>query len=138
MQIIDAEISQKLAEIKAKGGVIKIVSESTSSPSTKAMLDLAKISLHEKTVKVVVPSNHYKNMVLEENDLKELLREKLGTPDLMLNPVVDRDAFPDMEVEKPKILMSTRERYHYLAEKHPSLVTLVEKLELKPDTGNQH
>ena len=75
---------------------------SHNSPSTKAMLDLAKIELHEKTVKVVVPSNHYKNMVLEEDDLKELLREKLGTPDLMLEPIVNREAFPDLEVEKPK------------------------------------
>jgi DNA polymerase-3 subunit gamma/tau len=111
---------------------------SHSSPSTRAMLDMAKISLEGKTITVVVPSNHYKNMVLEEEPLKELLREKLGTSDLMLNPVVDREAFPDIEVEKPKALLSTKERYQYLAEKHPPLVKLVEKLELKPDSGNQH
>lgn len=113
-------------------------SEAHSSPSTKAMLDLAKISLNGKTINVVVPSNHYKNMVMEEDELKDLLRQKLGTTDLMLNPIVDKDAFPDIEVEKPKTLLSTKERYHYLAEKHPSLVKLVEKLELKPDSGNQH
>jgi len=77
-------------------------------------------------------------MVLEEDALKELLRERLGTSDLMLNPIVNRDAFPEMEVEKPKTLMTTRERFHYLAEKHPLLTTLVEKLELKPDNGNRH
>lgn len=113
-------------------------SEAHSSPSMRSMLDLAKITLAGKTINVLVPSNHYKNMVIEETDLQDLLREKLGTPDLTLNPIVDREAFPDMEVEKPKTLMSTKERYRYLAEKHPNLVTLVEKLELKPDTGNHH
>jgi len=112
--------------------------ESHNSPSTKAMLDMAKVSLEGKTINVTVPSNHYKNMVLEEDALKELLREKLGTSDLMLNAIVNREAFPDVEVEKPKALLSTKERYHYLAEKHPLLTTLVQKLELKPDTGNQH
>ncbi len=112
--------------------------ETHNSPSTKAMLDLAKISLQGKTINVVVPSNHYKNMVVEETDLQDLLREKLGTSDLTLNPIVDREAFPDIQYEKPKTLMSTKERYRYLAEKHPHLATLVEKLELKPDTGNQH
>lgn len=112
-------------------------SEGHSSPSMRAMLDMAKVSLNEKTVDVIVPSNHYKNMVLEEDPLKELLREKLGTSDLMLNPIVNRAAFPDVSVEKPKMLLSSKERYHYLAEKHPHLVTLVEKLELTPDTGNQ-
>jgi DNA polymerase-3 subunit gamma/tau len=111
---------------------------SHSSPSTRAMLDMAKISLNGKTITVLVPSNHYKNMVLEEEALKELLREKLGTSDLMLNPVVDREAFPDIEVEKPKALLTTKERYKYLAEKHPPLVKLVEKLELKPDSGSHH
>ncbi len=112
--------------------------DSHTSPSTKAMLDLAKISLNGKTINVVVPSNHYKNMVIEEDPLKELLREKLGTSDLVLNPIVDREVFPNIEVEKPKTLMSTKERYRYLAEKHPLLTTLVEKLELKPDTGTHH
>jgi DNA polymerase-3 subunit gamma/tau len=109
-----------------------------TSPSTKAMLEIAKISLTGKTVDVLLPSNHYKNMVLEEEALKELLRQKLGTSDLMLNPIVDKEAFPDIEVEKPKTLMSTKERYQYLAEKHPLLTTLVEKLDLKPDTGSNH
>lgn len=35
---IDADVKAKLAGIKAKGGVIKVVTESTSSPSTKAAL----------------------------------------------------------------------------------------------------
>lgn len=112
--------------------------EAHNSPSTKAMLSLAKIALEGKTVNVTVPSNHYKNMVLEEDALKELLRERLGTSDLMINAIVDREAFPNIKVEKPKALLSTKERYHYLAEKHPLLTTLVEKLELKPDTGNPH
>lgn len=144
---IMASVKQEEAKLmEARKGLnqetlVKLWTEYSSthnSPSTRAMLDMAKISLHEKTVKVVVPSNHYKNMVLEEDALKELLREKLGTPDLTLHPVVDKAAFPEVEYEKPKTLLSTKERYHYLAEKHPSLVTLVEKLELKPDTGNQH
>ena len=113
-------------------------SEQHNSPSTKAMLDLAQITLEGKVVNVVLPSNHYANMVTEETDLQDLLREKLGTTDLMIKPMVNREAFPDLDFEKPKTLMSTKERFKYLAQKHPPLITLVEKLELKPDTGNHH
>lgn len=105
------------------------------SPSTKAMLEMAIVKLDGKRIDITVPSNHYKNMVLEEDDLKDLLRRSLGTPDLMLNPVADRSAFPDIEVEKPKILLSTKEKYQHLADKHPALRTMAEHLELKPDTG---
>ena len=108
-----------------------------NSPSTKAMLEMVITKLENKTVTITVPSNHYKNMVVEEDDLKDLLRTQMGTPNLLLNPIVDKSAFPDLEVEKPKVLMSTKERYQYLAEKHPALKTLVQKLELKPDTGGQ-
>jgi DNA polymerase-3 subunit gamma/tau len=108
------------------------------SPSTKSMLDMAILRLEDKTIHITVPSNHYKNMILEEDPLKELLRTQLGTPDLTLNPIVDRSAFPNAIVEKPKILMSTKEKYHYLAEKHPPLKVLVEKLDLRPDTGGEH
>ncbi len=108
------------------------------SPSTKAMLEMAILVLEGKTIHITVPSNHYKNMVIEEDPLKELLRTKLGTPDLMMKPIVDRSAFPDISLEKPKVLMSAKEKYQYLGEKHPSLRTLVEKLELRPDTGGEH
>ncbi len=107
------------------------------SPSTKAMLEMAILRLEEKTIHITVPSNHYKNMILEEDELKELLRTQLGTPDLMMNPIVDRSAFPEMTVDKPRILMSAKEKYQYLGEKHPPLRTLVEKLELRPDTGGE-
>ncbi|MFT4535701.1 MAG: DNA polymerase-3 subunit gamma/tau [Saprospiraceae bacterium] len=108
------------------------------SPSTKAMMEMSILELEDKTVHITVPSNHYKNMILEEDPLKELLRTKLGTPDLMINPIVDRSAFPDIALEKPKVLMTAKEKYQYLGEKHPSLRTLVEKLELRPDTGGEH
>jgi DNA polymerase-3 subunit gamma/tau len=111
---------------------------SHESPSTKTMLEMAILVLEGKTIHITVPSNHYKNMVMEEDDLKELLRTKLGTPDLKMNPIVDRSAFPGISMEKPKVLMTTKEKYQYLGEKHPSLRTLVEKLELRPDTGGEH
>lgn len=107
------------------------------SPSTKAMLEMAILKLEDKTIHITVPSNHYKNMIIEEETLKELLRTKLGTPDLMMHPIVDRAAFPDMALDKPKTLMSAKEKYQYLGEKHPPLRTLVEKLELRPDTGGE-
>jgi len=108
-------------------------SEAHTSPSTRAMLDLAVISLEDKTITVVVPSNHYKTMVLDEEPLKEMLREKLGTPELVLNPIVDPNAFPDIEADKPRALLSNREKYLVLIEKNPSIAKLVEDLELKPD-----
>jgi len=107
------------------------------SPSMRTTLDLAIISLDDKTVKITVPSNHYANMILEEDDLKELLRTQMGTPDLTIEPKVNRGAFPDLEVDKPKVLMGTKERFHYLAEKQPALLTFAQKLELKPDTGGE-
>ncbi|MEE9439247.1 MAG: DNA polymerase III subunit gamma/tau [Saprospiraceae bacterium] len=104
-----------------------------NSPSTRSMLKLAKISLEGKIINVVLPSNHYKTMLLEEDALKDLLRIQLGTSDLSINPIVNKEAFPDMDIEKPKIIMSTTEKGNILIEKHPLLGVLIEKLDLKAD-----
>lgn len=112
-------------------------SDKHPSPSMRTTLELAMIKLDDKTVKITVPSNHYANMILEEDELKDLLRTQMGTPDLTIEPTVNRAAFPDLEVEKPKVLMATKERFHYLAEKQPALRTFAQKLELKPDTGGE-
>jgi len=63
-------------------------SDKHPSPSMRTTLELAMIKLDDKTVKITVPSNHYANMILEEDELKDLLRTQMGTPDLTIEPTV--------------------------------------------------
>lgn len=113
----------------------KKYSASHSSPSVRSMLDIAIYNLNEKTIEITLPSNHYVNMLMEENELKEMLRAKMGTPDLLLNPEVNKEAFPDIQVEKPRVLLSSKEKFNLMAEQSPALIKLVKTLDLKPDSG---
>ena len=117
------------------GKLWKEYSGGHSSPSVKSMLDIAIYKLSEKTIHITLPSNHYVNMLMEEHELKEMLRAKMGTPDLMLSPIVNKEAFPEMEIAKPKVLLSSKEKFNLMADKNPSLIKLIKTLDLKPDTG---
>lgn len=109
--------------------------ENHNSPSAQTALLRVIITLDKETINVTVPSDHYSNMILQEDALKEMLRKEMGAPELIINTIVDKEQFPDIEIEKPKVLMSSKEKYVFMAEKNPGLTKLVNTLGLKPETG---
>ena len=142
---IDSLMSQVLAEEEAKKKARKAMSielvdkiwldyiEVNESPSVKVALKSSFRSLQGRTITVKVGSENAKNIILQEDKLKDELREKLGAEDLILDVIVNKALFPDVEQEKPKILYNNREKYELMNGKNPLLGELRTRFDLKID-----
>lgn len=142
---LDSLMDQVLKEEEAKKEARKAMSielvdkiwldyiEANESPSVKVALKSSFRSLEGRTITVKVGSENGKNIILQEDRLKDQLREKLGAEDLILEVVVDRELFPEMEQEKPKTLYSNREKYELMNGKNPLLAELRMRFDLKID-----
>ncbi len=142
---IDSLMSQVLKEEEAKKQARKAMSielvdkiwldyiEANDSPSVKVALKSSFRSLEGRTITVKVGSENGKNIILQEDKLKDELREKLGAEDLILEVIVDKELFPEVEQEKPKTLYSNREKYELMNGKNPLLGELRTRFDLKID-----
>jgi len=127
---LDSIMNQVKAEEEAKKEArkamsIELVDEiwlayiaANESPSVKVALKNCFRSLADRTITVKVGSENGKNIILQEDRLKDELREKLGAEDLILDVVVDKAMFPEVEQEKPKTLYSNREKYELMTGNH--------------------
>nr|HMU02611.1 hypothetical protein [Saprospiraceae bacterium] len=109
-------------------------SEHNPSKSVQSALNLAKLSLEEKTISAIVPTQVSKDMIIQEVNLLDKLRDELGAHDLIFDITVDRSLFPDFEESKPIQAMTQRERYMVMLEKNPDLGSFTKKFGLKLDT----
>ena len=142
---IDSLMSQVLKEEEAKKQARKAMSielvdkiwlayiEANESPSVKVALKSCFRSLEGRTITVKVGSENGKNIILQEDRLKDELRAKLGAEDLILDVIVDKALFPEVEQEKPKTLYSNREKYELMNGKNPLLGELRTRFDLKID-----
>lgn len=142
---IDSLMNEVKAEEEAKKKARKAMSielvdkiwldyiATNDSPSVKVALKSSFRSLEGRTVTVKVGSENAKNIILQEDKLKDELREKLGAEDLILDVLVDKSFFPDTDQEKPKTLYSNREKYELMHKKNPLLGELRTRFELKID-----
>lgn len=112
----------------------KNYSEFNPSKSVQSALNLAKLSLNEKTISAVVPTQVSKDMIIQEVNLLDKLRDELGAHDLIFDILVDKSQFPDFEESKPVQAMTQRERYMVMLEKNPDLGSFTKKFGLKLDT----
>lgn len=103
----------------------------TSSPSVKTALSNTILTFKDSVVKVIIPSLVTQNIIKEENNMLELMRKEFGTEKLKLEFLIDKDQFPDYEENKPKEVLTDREKYQKMVEKNASLRLFVEKLDLK-------
>ena len=109
-------------------------SEHNPSKSVQSALNLAILNLDGKTISIKVPTIVSKEMILQESNLIDKLREDLGMTDLTFEIDVDKTLFPDFEDTKPVQLLTQKERYILMLEKNQSLGSLTKKLGLKLDT----
>lgn len=107
--------------------------EKNDSASVKVALKNSFRSLEGKTIHITVPSENAKNIILQEEVLKNRLRFELGTPDIVLDIKVDNSQFPNVELAKPKKLYNNREKYDLMVERNPLIETLKNKFVLKID-----
>ena len=108
--------------------------EHNPSKSVQSALKLAVLGFDDKTIKVFVPAQITKDMILQEKDLMDRLRLELGIADLVLNVEINKSLFPEMEEAKPVQIMTQREKYAFMLEKNPHLGSFTKKFGLKLDT----
>jgi DNA polymerase-3 subunit gamma/tau len=103
------------------------------SSSVKVAMKNSFRTLVGLTITVQVGSENGRNVILQEDRLKDQLREQLGAEDLILDVVVDKSLFPEVEQEKPKTLYNNREKYELMNNKNSQLSELRIRFDLKID-----
>lgn len=109
---------------------LKYIDDNTSA-SVKVALKNSFRSLSGRTITVISSSENARNIILQEDNLKDILRKKLGAEDLILDVKVDKSKFPEVEEVKPKTLYSNKEKYLLMREKNPLIDDLKTRFELK-------
>ena len=107
--------------------------DKNESSSVKVAMKNSFRTLVGLTITVQVGSENGKNVILQEYRLKDQLREQLGAEDLILDVVVDKSLFPEVEQEKPKTLYNNREKYELMNNKNSQLSELRIRFDLKID-----
>ena len=142
---LDAIMNMVKAEEQAKKEARKAMSielvekiwmdyfEENESASVKVAMKNSFRSLVGRTITVQVGSENGRNIILQEDGLKDQLREQLGAEDLILDVIVDKSLFPDVEQEKPKTLYNNREKYELMNNKNSLLSELRTRFDLKID-----
>lgn len=107
--------------------------EYNNSKSTQAALKLVELDYGNETVFVKVPAQITKDIILQESNLIEKLRNDTGLNNLIVDITIDKSIFPDYEDNIPVQALSQRERYNLLLEKKPELSILAKNFGLKLD-----
>jgi hypothetical protein len=87
----------------------------------------------EKTIIIRTGHQTGKNRFTAETDLLDGLRDLARVPDLQIIIEIDPVLDNSRELDKPKKLLSDREKFELLTQKNPLMAKLREKLDLIPD-----
>ncbi len=99
-------------------------------------LQQAKFEVNNTTIQIFVPNQVTKDMVMQETNLLDRLREELVVPGLTFVAEIDLGRFPDYEDNKFVPVLSQRDRYLVMTQNNPQFEHLIQKFALKLDTGN--
>lgn len=111
----------------------KYITERIASARTQSVFNASVVNLDENTVKVEVSSNFNKSTIAEERDLIFYLREKLNTPDLALEFIIDKTNIPEPEKPKQPQFLSARDKYKLMRELNPMVDELQKRFGLFPE-----
>lgn len=107
--------------------------EASSSKSVQTALQLAKLSIDGFNIIISVPNQVNKDMVLQETNLLDRLRDELAIPELVFNVQTDISQFPNYQENKFVPTLSPKDKYLQMLENNPNLHILTQKLGLKID-----
>lgn len=126
--------ARKNVSIQVIKGIWDQYVENSTSKSVQSALNIAQLSLTDNRVQIIVPAQVNKDMILQEKNLLEKLRNDTGIYDLIFEVTVNKDLFPDLDDTKPVQIMTQKEKYQYMTDKNPQFGNFVKKLGLKLDT----
>jgi len=105
---------------------------STSSNALQTALNFIKVDVDKNKICIITPLSLYAEMIRQETDLIQSIRDHYPLKDLQFEFTVDQKAFPEMEPPKQRRLLSFPEKYEKLKEKNPAFEELFKELKLKP------
>ena len=112
--------------------VWKEYGETAQSMSVKSAMNNSIVSLEGiKTILVHVPNGITRDLILQESLLIEKLRTLYADGGLIIEVVIDKTKFPDIEDQPLVKSLNSREIFEAMSEKNQSIRKLVEKLKLK-------
>lgn len=91
------------------------------------------LSVHDKRLKVRIGSEGELELLQKENGIIEKFREHFGSKDIQWMLEYDPELSDKDTLEKPKSLLSNKEKYEMMASKNPHLITLRDNFDLKID-----
>ncbi len=116
--------------------ILKTVDEYKKNVKSQIVVNALNEILFEeenKGLKIFVPTDLSKEILSQERDLINLLREIHHNPILDIEMVVDLKRFPEhKEIERKKIL-STKEKYEILVKKNPEIQDFIKSFDLHID-----
>jgi DNA polymerase-3 subunit gamma/tau len=107
--------------------------ENIKSPSVRTTISKATFEILDDTIRITVGSTMAKEMVLQEMELMQFLRDQLGRQDLIMEVLIDPDKLPEEAKIKPKKLLSTKEKYDLMRKENPLIDDMRKRFDLKPD-----
>jgi hypothetical protein len=124
---INVEISTEAIE-----KVWKKYTDNHNSKSSQTALNNVKIAFDGIKIKVSTPTLYVKEVVMQEVNLMEEIRNFFHKDDLILSVEVDKEKFPEYEdISAIRVKLSTKEIYQSMLEKNPVLEDFIKTLELK-------
>lgn len=147
---VDLSISSMMAELEQEAKALDAAKElfgiesiqelwshyakTNQSPSVRAALNRTLLQLEgDSKLVVTVPSNMTGQIVLNEIQLLDRVRNDLGATGLIFDINVDPEQFPDYEKAEQSSTLLPTEKYQLMLNKKPELKDLITKLDLKPD-----
>jgi DNA polymerase III subunit gamma/tau len=135
---LENEIDEPIAEQKeiTREEFQKVWNEyakNIKSPSVRTTISNAEFELKDESIKVTVGSTMAKEMVQQEAELMQFIRDQLGRQELIMEVLIDPDKLPDEAKVKPKKLFSTKEKYDQMLKENPLIDEMRKRFDLKPD-----
>ncbi len=107
--------------------------ESVKSNYLKRTLSNCVLSVHDMRLKVSIGSQGELELLQKENGIIEKFREHFKSKEIQWMLEYDPELSDKDTLEKPKSLLSNKEKYEMMASKNPHLVTLRDNFDLKID-----
>jgi len=104
-----------------------------TSPTTKSILSTVLKKVEEDKLIITVPSSIGREELQQEINLYNEIRTYFNRPDLVIEVVVDRGSFPNLDEDPSLKLVTPKEKYEHLKSLNPKVDKLIDTLGLKLD-----
>ena len=104
----------------------------TKSNSLKSAIDYCKIIIEGNHVYIKTPTQIFKDLIHQEMEMTEKIRDLFPKKDLIIRFLVDLSAFPGYQTPQKIKHFTTKEKYEVFKHKNPLFEQLVTEFNLKP------